>query len=143
MSTLSNILLEMLRSPRREKRVLRHGLYLITRPADEDGRSRLVAARFGVWPSEIELRTVREALQDAFDGLGNQIAYDVATEWEKLPVTNEYAGYTLYWRTGSSRDTMAADIETARKLQAALEQRKQRLAKRSQEAKRQPARTGA
>lgn len=131
MNQLSKILLEMIRSDRREVRTLKGGLYLVYRPAchAKDDRCRLVAARFGIWPSEAELRTAREALQDAMDTLGNTIAYDVAVTWEQLPVKDDWAGHALYWRVGSSRDTMTGDLELARKLQAALHQRTRRLAR--------------
>lgn len=131
MNQLAKILLEMIQSDRREVRTLKGGLYLVYRPAchAKDGRCRMVVARFGVWPSDTELRTTREALQVAMDALGNTIAYDVDATWEKLPVKKDWAGHALYWRVGSSRETMGGDLETARKLQAALSQRTRRLAR--------------
>jgi hypothetical protein len=117
----------MIRSGSRQVEVLKGGLYLVFRPRAKDGRCRLVAARFGIWPSDVELRTIKDALQDAMDGLGNQIAYDLSAEWQKLGVKDEYAGYALYWRVGSSRDVITADTGTAQKMQLALRQRVERL----------------
>jgi hypothetical protein len=131
MSQLSDILTGLITAPTREVRALKGGLYLVYRPATDNdgGRVRLVAARFQVWPSDVELRTLSAALQDAFDALENRIAYDVNLEWQKQPEKDEWIGYAVSWKVVHARDIPTAAPDLAAKLRNALrlrDERKQR-----------------
>jgi hypothetical protein len=131
MSHLSDILQGLITAPAREVRVLEGGLYLIFRPAtaNDAGRARLVAARFQVWPSSVELETLGAALQDAFDALEGRIAYDVNLEWQKRPERDEWIGYSVSWRMGEAKAIPTAAPDLAAKLRNALrlrDERKQR-----------------
>jgi hypothetical protein len=128
MSQLSDILTGLITAPTREVRALKGGLYLIFRPAtsNDAGRARLVAARFQTWPSDVELRTLGDALQDAFDALENRVAYDVDSEWRKQPEKDDWIGYAVSWRMGHARDIPTAAPELAAKLRNALRLRNER-----------------
>jgi hypothetical protein len=131
MSQLSELLTGLITAPTREVRALKGGLYLIFRPAtgNDGGRARLVAARFQTWPSDVELRTLSAALQDAFDVLENRIAYDVNLEWQKQPERDVWIGYAVSWKVVHARDIPTAAPDLAAKLRNALrlrDERKQR-----------------
>lgn len=123
MNILTKTLLQLFQSTTRTTHTLKGGLILVYRPPTADSPfAQLTACREGVYPSDIELRTLRNCLNDALDQLQERIPYDLATEWLKRE-SNGYGGYTLTWSLASARDLSTADPELRQKLRAAMNAR--------------------
>jgi hypothetical protein len=125
MSILTQTLLNLFNAKERTTHILKGGLILIYRPPTAAvPRAHFSACRAGTFPSDVELRTLRNALNDALDQL-DRIAYDVDAEWQRRE-SNGYGGHTLTWSLASARDISTADPELRSKLSDVLNARASR-----------------